>query len=310
MKRLDAITLKQLRALLAVDAHGSLTAAAQGLNQTTPTIHSQIRNLEAAVGQKVLTKAADGSGFQATPAGDVLLRAARRIEANLSQAADQITSLSGGMSGHVTLGTVSTAKYFAPRLVRMLRDAAPDIDISLKVANRSETIRAMERGEHDLTIMGRPPRKALGRAISLGPHPHGIVLPPDHPLTHVDTYEPARLMEETFLCREPGSGTRLLMERYLDRLAEGAPPAMVTMPSNETIKQAVIAGLGIGFLSLHTVEDELKSGRLALLRGNDLPVMRYWYLIVSDEEEATEAAKRVAVEIEALSGRYLPEVTG
>ena len=310
--RPDAMTLKQFRALLAVARHGSLTRAAEELSQTVPTIHSQIKNLEAAVGQPLLVKSGDGSGFVPNDAGEAMLRAARRIEANLSHAVQEIAALSRGSTGRVVLGTVSTAKYFAPRLVRLLRDRVPDIEVDLRVANRDETLKAMRRGEYDLVIMGRPPREGLGNAIPLGPHPHGIVVPPDHPLAKQDGYDPSLLLKETFLCREEGSGTRLLMERYLDRLAEGVLPPMVMMPSNETIKQAVLAGLGIGFLSLHTVHDELASGRLALIRGPGLPVMRHWYLVVTRDsgQQPSYASARIATEIEALGGSYFPHLSG
>ena len=309
--RTDGITLKQLRSLIAIARTGSLTQAAAVLNQTPPTIHSQIKNLEMGVGQPLMARATDGSGFHPTQAGEVLLAAAHRIEANLSHAERQLTALLQGKTGHVMLGTVSTAKYFAPRLVRLLQEAVPDIEIALKVANRSEVIAAIGRGEYDLAIMGRPPRNAIGRAVPLGPHPHGVVLPPDHPLAGQDGFDPNRLMRETFLSREEGSGTRILMERYIDRLEEGQPPKCVVMSSNETIKQAVIAGLGVGFLSLHTVFDEVAEGRLVLLRGPGLPVMRHWYLVFGNEEgtEASRAAQRCAREIEALAGTYLPRIS-
>ncbi|MDE4272875.1 LysR family transcriptional regulator [Phaeobacter gallaeciensis] len=307
--RFDAITLKQLRALLAVADTGSLTMAADILHQTPPTIHSQIKNLEGAIGEALLQKASDGSGFQPTLAGQEMLAAAQRIEANLSHAERQITALTQGRRGHVVLGTVSTAKYFVPRLVRLLQDRIPDVEISLRVANRSEVMQALNRGDYDLAIMGRPPRGVIHRAIPLGPHPHGIVLPPDHPLAQEDGYDPHRLLQETFLSREEGSGTRILMERFIERLAEGHSPNKVVMPSNETIKQAVLAGLGIAFLSLHTVHDEVTSGRLALLRGRDLPVMRHWYLITgaAEADHVSPATEMCAQEIDALSGVYLPK---
>lgn len=309
--RMDAVTLKQLRALQAVAEAGSLTIAAARLNQTPPTIHSQIRNLEAAVGGALLQRSGEGGGFHVNRAGQAMLDAAERIEASLSHAARQITAFAEGLSGHVVLGTVSTAKYFAPRLVRLLQDRIPDIEIALRVANRAETIAAIERGAYDVAIMGRPTRAMLPRAVPLGPHPHGIVLPPDHPLAQQDGFDLNRLLQETFLSREEGSGTRILMERLLDRLGEGRPARVVEMPSNETIKQAVIAGLGIAFLSLHTVQDEVQSGRLALLRGQGLPVMRHWYLIVGSggDQAAAPAARRCADEIEALSGDYLPRLS-
>lgn len=309
--RLDALTLKQLRALRAVSETGSLTLAAERLHQTPPAIHSQIKGLETALGHSVLHRAPDGSGFRTTPSGQEMLIAAQRIDAVLSHAARQIAALSQGQSGHVVLGTVSTAKYFAPRLVRLLQDRIPDIEITLHVANRSDTVAALDRGAFDLAIMGRPPRDARGRAVPLGPHPHGIVLPPDHPLARQDGYDPEALLRETFLSREEGSGTRILMQRFIDRLAEGQAPRMVVMPSNETIKQAVLAGLGIAFLSLHTVRDEVQAGRLVLLRGTDLPVMRHWYMIpgTPDATAVSMATRRCAEEIEALGGVYLPQIT-
>ena len=309
--RVNAMTLKHLRALISVARFGSLTRAAEFLNQTPPTIHSQIKNLEAAAGTPLLARASDGSGFSLTQAGEAVLAAAHRIEANMSHIERQLIALSEGMAGHVILGTVSTAKYFAPRLVRLLQVAVPNIEIELRIANRSEVIAALERGEYDLAIMGRPPRSAMSRAVPLGPHPHGIVLPPDHPLAGKDGFDPATLLSETFLSREEGSGTRILMERFIDRLAQGKTPKLAIMSSNETIKQAVIAGLGVGFLSLHTVHDEVAAGRLMLLHGQGLPVMRHWYLVYGNEEgtEPAMAAQRCAQEIESLNGSFLPSLT-
>lgn len=307
--RIDALSLKQFRALLAVVEKGSITLAAEKLNQTPPTIHSQIRNLEVAVGEPILTRGADGSGFRPTEAGQRIVIAAQRIDAVLSQAAEQIDALSRGKTGHVHLGIVSTAKYFAPRLVRLLQDRLPDVEFTLRDDNRQHTIAALDRGEFDLAIMGRPPRHVLSQSVPLGPNPHGIVLPPDHPLAQHDGYDPSALLRETFLSREAGSGTRILMERFIDRLGEGHAPTKVVMSSNETIKQAVLAGLGIGFLSLHTVHDEVEAGRLVLLRGTDLPVMRHWYLVPGTEDvmAISMATRRCAEEIEALGGAYLPK---
>ena len=144
------------------------------------------------------------------------------------------------------------------------------------------------------------------QAQPLGPHPHGIVLRPDHPLAATDGFDPAALVQEVFLAREPGSGTRILMERFLDRLAEGQPVRRIEMDTNETIKQAVLAGLGIAFLSLHTVCEELRAGRLVLLRGPGLPVMRHWYLVTPAGHAPTAAARRVAEAITGLNGTFLP----
>lgn len=307
--RSDAVTLKHLRALLAVAEHRSLTGAAEALNQTTPAIHSQIRNLEALVGRPLLVRGGASAGFTLTASGVVMERAARRIEADLSQAGAEIAALTRGYMGHVRLGVVSTGKYFAPRLVRMLRDAIPEIEVTLQIGNRQQIIADLGQGAADLAIMGRPPREPLVTADPLGPHPHGIILPPGHSLAAQNGFDPAELLQETFLTREYGSGTRNLMLRFFDRLAEGNEPRMITMDSNETIKQAVMEGLGIAFLSLHTCVDELDSGRLVMLRGPGLPVMRQWYLVRPADSDATAATLNIAQQLLGLAGRYFPKPT-
>ena len=306
MIRLDAITLKQLRALKAVASGGSLTAAAGAMGQTTPAIHSQIKNLETALGVPALHRSGEGGRMQLTGEGEELLRAADRVEGILSQAAAQIRARSAGRAGHVALSVVSTAKYFAPRLVRILAERCPEIEVSLRVGNREAVIADLDRGRCELAIMGRPPREPSVDAVPLGPHPHGVVLPPDHPLAGADGHDPDALLRETFLSREPGSGTRVLMQRFLDRLEAGQPARIIEMDSNETIKQAVLAGLGVAFLSLHTVDDELRTGRLALLSGPHLPVMRHWYLVSPMALPPGPVAARIATEIGALSGSFLP----
>lgn len=306
MMRLDAITLKQLRALHAVATLGSLTAAAEAMGQTTPAIHSQIKNLETAVGSAMLVRSAEGGRMQLTELGEEIDRAATRVEGILSQAAAQIRARKTGRVGHVMLSVVSTAKYFAPKLVRMLRDRCPEIEISLRVGNRESVVADLDQGRCELAIMGRPPREPAVDSLPLGPHPHGVILLPDHPLALADGFDPSVLVRETFLSREPGSGTRVLMQRFLDRLEEGYSGRVIEMDSNETIKQAVLAGLGIAFLSMHTVDDELRSGRLVMLRGPHLPVMRHWYLVTPRVVPPGPVAARIAAEITSLNGAYLP----
>lgn len=307
MIRLDALTLKQLRALIAVAETGSLTAAAERLGLTTPAVHNQIKMLEGAIRTPVLMRAAGGAGMVPTPAGSEMVLAGRRIDAALTLAGDRIGAVSRGKVGHVALGVVSTAKYFVPRLVRILTDAHPEIAITLRVDNREEVIADLDHGAIDLAVMGRPPRRPIVVSTPLGPHPHGIVLAPDHPLAGAEVTGPGDLMEQTFIAREPGSGTRILMERYLDRMAEGHTFRRIEMTSNETIKQAVIAGLGIALLSLHTVTDEVRAGRLALLRGPGLPIMRHWYLVHPAASPLSAAAERLHRAVVALGGSYLPQ---
>ncbi|MDP4034438.1 MAG: LysR family transcriptional regulator [Pseudorhodobacter sp.] len=306
MIRLDAITLKQLRALRAISETGSMTAAAEQLGLTPPAIHSQIKNLEAAFALPLLHRRADSAGSGLTAEGAAVLDATLRIDVVMAQCAEQVAALSQGKTGQVTLGVVSTAKYFAPRLVRMLNEIWPDVKITLRVGNREGIIEDLQRHSVDLAIMGRPPRTPEVIATPLGAHPHGLVAPPDHPLVGRTSIAGAELLAETFLAREDGSGTRILMNRYLSRLNGEQTPTLVVMNSNETIKQAAIAGLGIAFLSLHTVMEELRHGTLVPLAGPGLPIERHWFLVHPADAQPGPAAERLQREIIAMSGIYLP----
>ncbi|MBV0892580.1 LysR family transcriptional regulator [Paracoccus sp. Z118] len=302
MIRLDALTLKQLRAMAAIADSRSLTGAAAQLGLTIPAVHAQLAGLETALGGSAFDRA---EGFAPSDEGMILLAAARRIEVALGRASAEIEALRRGEMGRVTLGVVSTGKYFAPSLVRALMDAVPGAGIALKIGNRESTIEGLASGALDLAIMGRPPREPVVEAVPLGPHPHGIVLPRGHRLDGRREITAEDLADETFICREAGSGTRILMTRYLDRIGEGAEYQTVEMDSNETIKQAVIAGLGIAFLSLHTAVEELRSGRLRLLNAPGLPIQRTWYLVNLQRDRPSPLAQRLAGEIAARASDLL-----
>jgi len=302
------VTLKQLRALVGVAGSGSIAAAARLLNLTAPAVHNQIKLLEDSLGVALLERGADHTGSRLTPAGQVLLRTADRIDAILSQGLHQISELQRGRLGRITLGVVSTAKYFAPSLVKTLKLLHPEVTLILDVGNRDSILRGIGTGTLDLAIMGRPPRDPPVEAIPLGPHPHSILAAPDHPLAGRAALSWADLREETFLTREEGSGTRILMERYLDQLGDGEAYPTEEMGSNETIKQAVMAGLGIAFLSLHTVVSELRHRSLIILQTPNTPVERHWFLVHAAHRRLEPAVQRIHDAIHRLDGSFLPDL--
>lgn len=310
MRALDAVTLKQLRAVAAVARRGSITAAAAELNLSPPAIHTQIKNLEDILQVRLLHRSADSAGSELTEAGRALCEAAERVEVALSQAGAEVAALAKGLRGRVVLGVVSTGKYFAPALVKRLVRAFPDLEIVLRVGNRTAVIEDLARHAIDLAVMGRPPRMPPVEAEPLGPHPHGLVAAPDNALAGRPGIGAEALLSQRFLAREAGSGTRILMTRYLDRIGEGTVFDMTEMDSNETIKQAVLAGLGIAFLSLHTVCDELRNGRLVTLDAPGLPIVRHWFLVWASDRPLRPAAERLRQEILAMQGTFLPEVPG
>lgn len=284
-----------------------MTAAAESLSLTPPAVHTQIRGLEAALRSKVL-ESSGTSGAILTAEGLAVLGAERQIEEILNTCLDRVRALRDGQSGVVVLGVVSTGKYFAPGLVARLRGAFPDIDVVLKVGNRDKMITDLQNRAIELAIMGRPPRHPLVTAYELGPHPHIIIASPDHPLAGIKNIRPADLLSATFITREQGSGTRILMTRYLDRLGDGMLYRQIEMGSNETIKQAVIANLGVAMISQHTVTEEIRSGRLVALQAKGLPILRNWFMLHRSDYTLPETHKTVRDFVLNLNADYLPQI--
>lgn len=305
--RHDALTLRQLRALRAVADSGSLTLAATQLGLTPPAIHSQLKSLEDLAGTTLLVRAEHGA-FRPTPEGQALLLAETQIATALARAGREVAALRQGHSGTVVLGVVSTGKYFAPFLVAILQRALPGIQVTLRIGNRDAILSALGADELDLAIMGRPPREPAVIAAAIGPHPHIIIAAPDHPLAKQDSVIPADLLSQTFLSREDGSGTRILMTRFLDRIGEGTPWRATEMGTNETIKQAVIAGLGIALISQHTCTEELRSRRLVALQAMGLPIQRSWYLLHRADRDPSPATERIRAAVVGLGGSFLPRL--
>lgn len=303
--RIDAVTLRQLRALSCVAETGSIVAAADRLGLTPPAVHAQLKTLEDALGVPLLQRAQISAGSQPTAEARPVLEAARRMEIALAACAAQIAAMKAGHAGRVTLGVVSTAKYFAPRLVAKLKKLCPGVEVSLREANREGIVADLERLAIDLAIMGRPPRQPEVAATPIGAHPHALVAPPDHPLAG-RRVTVADLADQPMITREEGSGTRVLMTRYLDSHAADMIFDPIVMGSNETIKQAVMAGLGLAFLSLHTVTDELHSGRLVLLDAPGLPLIRQWFLVHPVQATLSPGAQTVRDCILGLDGCFLP----
>jgi LysR family transcriptional regulator, low CO2-responsive transcriptional regulator len=301
----QAITLKQLRALAAIVAGGNLSLAASRLNVTVPAVSTQLRNLEANLGEPLLERGPDGKTLL-TAIGREVLAAAEQIDAILSSCIQKVSAISAGHEGLVFLGAVSTAKYFAPHLIAQLRRQVPRIKIEFRIGNREEIISALKSRQIELAIMGRPPREPEVDTDLLGDHPHVLIAPPKHPLVGRHDISSSDLLTNAFLVREKGSGTRALMERLFDRIGVGSDYESIEFGSNETIKQAVMAGLGIAVISAHTVQAELMGGRLAMLSFPGFPIIRQWFLVRRRDTPMTPSAKRVRDVVLALKGSFLP----
>lgn len=301
--RHQALTLKHLRALEMVCEKGTITAAAEALSLTPPAVHGQLKSLEELFDVALVRRDASGR-FLPTGEGAALLAGHERARAALNRAIRELEALRRGVAGTVTLGVVSTAKYFAPRIVASLRRSLPGVEVQLVIGNRTQIVDGLANDSLDIAVMGRPPRAPAVVAEAIGPHPHVIICAPDHPFAHARISGEA-LLNEPFLLREEGSGTRILAVRYLDQIAEGRPYAQTEMGSNETIKQSVIAGLGIALISAHTVIDEVMSGRLALVQAPGLPILRQWFLLHRADHDLTATMRQVHDTIRADADQML-----
>lgn len=271
------LSLKQLQAVAAVARLGTMTRAAQELNVTSAALYARIRQLEEEAGLLLFDRTP--TGLKPTDAGREMLWAINSINTVLETCTDRLRTLKGAGGGRVSMGVVTTAKYFAPGVIAGFIERYPGVEISLTVGNRGDTVEALRNYEIDFAIMGRPPRDFAIEAETFGAHPLVLIAAPDHPLAGRPNLTRADLADESFLVREEGSGTRAVFEEFMTGIMIRRAKLGIDSGSNETLKQAVMAGLGIALLSGHTVASEVGSGRLVLLDVQGLPIRRDWYAV-------------------------------
>ena len=207
--------------------------------------------------------------------------------------------------GLLTIGIVSTAKYFVPQLLARFHEEHPGIDVRLRVVgNREQLVAMMEAGDVDLSVMGRPPKEIATRAEAFAAHPLVLVCPPQHPLLKVGHAPVSALDGYAFIVREHGSGTRTAMEAFFAE-HRFEPRITMEMSSNETIKQAVMAGMGLSFMSLHTMGLELRSGLLHILDIEGTPVMKMWNVVHLQARLLSPAAEAFRYFIIERGGAHL-----
>ena len=266
-------TFRQLRVFNEVARHLSFSKAAQSLHLTPPAVTMQIKELEGHVGLPLFDRG--GRKISLTTTGEYMLVYVRKILATVKDAEDATARLKKLEMGSLTIGMVSTATYFLPHLLAEFKREHAGIDVRLVVGNRRQLVRMLELSEVDIAIMGRPPEQMATRAEPFAAHPHVFIAAPDYPLIGVGEVTVADLLGAPFVMREQGSGTRAALEEFFQRQSIELRVAMEA-DSNEIIKQAVMAGMGISFLSLHTLGLELDNGLLRIIPVEGAPVVRRW----------------------------------
>lgn len=279
------VTLRQLHVFEAVARNLSFTRAADELHLTQPTVSIQIRQLTDIVGLPLLEQI--GKRVFLTDLGQELLVLCRDTFEGLSQFEMLISDRKGMKTGKLRLTVVTTAKYFIPRLLGSFYKRYPGIEVSLNVTNREMILHRLENNEDDLYILGQPPQHIDVHADCFMENPLVVLAPYDHPLSEEKNIPLSRLAEEPFLMREPGSGTRLALERFFNEQGLVLKIRM-ELGSSEAIKPAVAGGLGIAVLSAHTLALERNSQEIAILDVSGFPIRRQWHAVYP-------AAKRLSV---------------
>jgi DNA-binding transcriptional LysR family regulator len=270
------ITLRQLQVFEAAARLGGYTRAAETLHLSQPAVSMQIRQLEEQAGMPLFDQI--GKKVHLTDAGRTLYKHAQSILAQVNEAQLEFEEMRGMRRGQLNITIASTANYFAPRLLAAFCQRHPEVKVSLDVSNREHILELLKETDKDLAIMGRPPEASDLVAHPFMENPLVVIAAPDHPLAQAHDIPLARLNEETFISREIGSGTRMAAERFFDEAGTRLTTVM-EMSSNEAIKQAVQAGLGLGVVSVHTLEMELALGRLVILDVQGFPILRHWYAV-------------------------------
>ena len=280
-------TLRQLQVFEKVANHLNYSRAAEELYLSQPAVSMQIKQLEGHLGLPLFEQM--GKKIFLTEAGRELFQYARSIAQQLAEMEEVFDRMKGLTQGKLTISVVNTANYFTPQLLAKFCQQHPNINVILQVANRDAVLKQLADNNTDLAILGQPPNGLDITAESFLDNPLVVIAAPSHPLAKIKHIKFARLAEETFLSREQGSGTRSAMERVFAQ-HKIQPHISMEMETNEAIKQAVQAGMGLGILSQHSIELELETRRLVLLNVEYFPLLRHWFVAHRSNKRLSSAA--------------------
>jgi len=270
------LTLRQLKVFESAARHLSYTRAAEELHLSQPGVSMQIKQLEEVLGLALFEQI--GKKMHLTPAGREIFTYSQTIGHLLDEAEVVVEELKGVQSGRLAISVATTASHFATRLLAAFSQRHEGVTISLDITNRASLRDQLDNNEPDLVIMGQPPEGVDVKSEAFMENPLVIIAPANHPLTKEQNIPLKHFEDEHFVVREAGSGTRSAIRRFFD-LHGVSFHTGIEMSSNEAIKQAVEAGLGLGIVSIHTLELELETGRLVILDVEDFPIMRHWHIV-------------------------------
>lgn len=297
-------TLRQLQVFEAVARLGSFTRAAEELFLAQPTVSMQLKKLTDTIGLPLLEQV--GIRIQLTDTGREVYAACQEVLGALANLEMKLADIKGLKRGYLRLAVITSAKYLAPHLLGRFCRLYPGVEVSLKVTNRERLLERIANHGDDLYILGQPPQGLEVEAYPLIPNPLVVMAARSHSLVKVANIPLKRLLEEPFIMREPGSGTRDALLRLFETKGLPAPVARMEFGSNEAIKQAIVAGLGISVLSLHSLVLEGTSGPIAILDVQGFPIQRHWYVVYPKGRKPSVVAQAF-LEFVKQEGRHIAE---
>lgn len=269
-------TLHQLRVFGTVARHQSMTRAARELHMTQPAVSIQVKQLQEAIGIPLIEVI--GHRIHLTEAGVHLQKMHEVVSDEIASFRETVSQLRGGLEGSLTISAASTAKYFLPYLLGEFQRRYPKIRISLKVNNRDEVLAHLNSNEFDLAVLSQVPDDRFLESFPFLENPLVICSAPGHPLAGQSRLTLSQLKNEPFIYREPGSGTRMVLERHLKDHGISVSPVM-ELATNEAVKQAIMAGIGISLISGLSLANEVRLGKISVLDVQGLPVMTHWHAL-------------------------------
>lgn len=270
------VTLHQLTVFEQVAKQSSITLAANVLHMTQPAVSNIVKQLENYYGCQ-LTEVI-GRKLSLTVFGEILVSGCRQLQSVLNNTQAEIELLKGGLSGTLTVATVSTARYFIPGLLGAFKKQYPAIHIKLTVCNRQEIINRLEKNLDDFVIMSHPPMTIPVECTNFYNDELVVAVSNTHPLSRYKSASLKALQEQPWIIRENGSGTRYATDKIFKK-HRFLPNIEMEIGDNEAIKQAIIANMGISVISKQSIQLELKNHLISLLSLKDFPVKHQWYLV-------------------------------
>ncbi len=281
------ITLHQLNVLKTIKEHGSLTVAAQALHITQPAVSNILRQLEKNCGH-TLTETI-GKKIYITQAGERLVKAAEDMQAVLEKASSDINALQGNLAGTISVAIVSTAKYFVPKLLGEFRKINPLVKIKLTVCNRKDAIRILKDNTSDFLVMSQPPDDiAINKKLFY--HDQLVVVASPEMAVNKKLHQLKELNDESWIIREPGSGTRIVMKKLFKK-NKMLPNITMEVGNNESIKQLIMANMGISIVSKQSIELELQHKLIKILPINHFPMDHPWYFVMNKGKQLSRVTR-------------------